>query len=573
MSNSRTLGVAAALAFAATLAPAWAEEVPVQRGAVAFEAVTPTVFNGDLRDLPAPHPWHPGDPIREIPRQRRPSRGLASLPAWPQDAFRIDPLVALQQDAQGRGSDGGFSTLLLNQDGQGFTGVNPPDPSGEVGGAHYIQGINGGGGSLIRIIDKVSGATVTSFTLDSLGTANCASGAGDPIILYDHLASRWMLSEFSGSGNRLCVYISQTSDPVSGGWFAYSFTATNFPDYPKYGVWPDGYYVGTNENLPAMYAFDRVQMLAGAPATLQRFTTADLAAFGFQMIPAVDLDGPAPPAGEPAYFIRHNDDEAHSGSPNAAQDFLQVYEFDVDWATPANTTLTGPVNIGMSEISSNLCGFTTFSCLQQPGAANLDPLREPVMNKPIYRNFGTHEVLVGNLVTNVAANVAVDENAAVRWFELRKVGAGAWTLHQEGTLSGTPCAGVCDFPNRWMGSSAMDVSGNFAVAYNVASDTTIHPGLRYSGRLSTDGLNTLPQSENVIVAGTASNSSLRYGDYNHMSLDESDGCTFYFTGEYNVATSWSTRIASFRFAACSSGPMFEDGFETADTSQWDNTIP
>ena len=569
-----SLGFAAAAVAQDAPALETSKAVRVLRGATATEPVTPFVFNGDVRDLPRASDWQPGDPIKEIPR-RRTSKGLESLGDLPAREH-FDSLLDAQLSAQGRGVDPDFGTLLLNQNGQGFTGVNPPDPSGDVAGSYFIQAINGSGGSVFVIYSKTSGAVVAGPTnMDSLGSGNCASGAGDPIVLYDNLAGRWFLSEFSGSGNRLCVYISQTSDPVSGGWFAYQFTAPSFPDYPKYGVWHDAYYVGTNESSPSLYALDRTQMLAGAAAGLQRFTATGLSAFGFDMMPPVDHDGSVPPpAGAPGLFVRHNDDEAHSTPDVAGSDRLELYEFDVDWATPANSSLTGPIVISIAEISSNFCGFTTFSCIPTPGSSNLDPLREVVMNKPTYRNFGDVQVIVGSLATNVAATPASTTNAGVRWFELRNTGGG-YSLFQEGTVAGTPCTGVCDFPQRWMSSTVMDASGNIATVYNFTSDTTNHQGLRYSGRLAADAANTMPQGEHIMVTGTASNSSIRYGDYNQLNLDDTDGCTFFYTGEWNAASSWSTRIASFRFADCGAptGEIFSDGFELGNTSAWSLTQP
>lgn len=548
------------------------EGTVVVRGAEASEPVEPFKVDVDLRDLPLVDAWQPGDPIKEIPRRRR-DIGARALGVAPEPEGG-DPLVDRQLDSLGV-LDPTFGTLLLDQNGQGFTGVNPPDPSGDVGGSYYVQGINGGGGSIVVVYNKATGAIAAGPTqMDSLGTGNCATGAGDPIILYDELADRWLWSEFSSSGNRLCVYISQTSDPISGGWFAYSFTAPSFPDYPKYAVWPDAYYVGTNESSPTLYALERADMLAGVAATSQRFTVAELSGFGFQMVAPADFDGDtAPPADAPGLFIRHRDDEAH-GPATPGSDSLELFHVDIDWTTPANSTVSAATSISIAEISSNLCGFSTFSCLPQPGSANIDPLREVVMNRPVYRNFGTHEVLVGSLVTNIAANVAVDENAAVRWFELRRTGGigNPFTLFQEGTYGSTPCAGVCDYPQRWMSSPAMDQAGNIAVAYNFVSDTNNHPGIRYAGRLANDTLGTLPQGEHVVINGTASNSSIRYGDYNHLSLDPEDGCTFFLTAEYNPAASWSTRLASFRFANCGLG-IFADGFESGNTTAWTSTVP
>ena len=397
------------------------------------------------------------------------------------------------------------------------------------------------------IYNKADGTVAAGpFALDSLGTGACANAHGDPIVLYDRLAGRWLLSEFTPPGTtNLCVYVSQTADPISGGWFGYQFPTPDFPDYPKYAVWPDAYYVSTNESSPAVYALDRAQMLTGGTATSQRFTAPNLSGFSFQALTPSDLDGAAgPPSGAPGYFIRHRDDESHNpGSNDASQDFLEIWEFDVDFATPGNSTFTGPTNIAVSEFDSDLCGLFSFDCFPQPGTTTrLDPLREVVMWRSQYRNFGTHETLVGNLVTDVDGT----DRGGIRWFELRRTG-GAWSLFQEGTYSP-------DATHRWMGSIAMDGAGNIALGYNAGS-STVFPGVRYTGRLSGDTLGTMPQVETTIVAGSGSNSSNRWGDYSSMNVDPADDCTFWHTNEYGTSSgTWNTQIASFRFSSCAVGP-------------------
>ena len=517
--------------------PATPSDVPVRRGAELVEIITPFVFDGDLRDLPTAPSWKPGDPIKEIPRRFIERPGMIPQGSQEPPAPRVDPLLQVQENATSGQSSRAFSPAELSFNGQGYTGVAPPDPSGAVGPSYYIQMINASGGGIFTVYDKTNGSVVAGPTfLDTLGSGSCAGGLGDGIVLYDQLADRWMLSEFSGSGNRLCVYVSQTSDPLSGGWYNYDFAAPSFPDYPKYAVWSDAYYVSSNESQTAAYALDRAQMLNGAPAGFQRFTVSDLAGFGFQALTPSDVDGAAPPAGAPNYFMRHRDDEAHGGSTSG--DFLEIFEFHVDWANAANSSLTGPIPIGVSDFDSNLCGLTSFSCIDQPGSANLDPLREVVMYRLQYRNFGSHETLVGNLATDADGT----DRAGVRWFELRKNG-GSWSLFQEGTYAPD------DGDSRWMGSGSMDGAGNIAVAYNVAGASTF-PGLNYAGRLAGDPAGSLPQGENVLVAGSASSSTNRYGDYNQMTLDPVDDCTFWVTGEYNAASAWSTRIGRFKFDAC-----------------------
>jgi hypothetical protein len=344
---------------------------------------------------------------------------------------------------------------------------------------------------------------------------------------------------------------------VAGGWFLYGFITPNFPDYPKYAVWPDAYYVSTNEANPAAYALDRTNMLAGLPATSQRFTAPDLAGFGFQALIPSDLDGPPPPAGSPNFFMRHRDDEVHNaGSNDTTQDFLEIWEFIVDFVTPANSTFTQVADIPVAEFDSDLCGLTSFFCFPQPGTATtLDPLREVIMWRLQYRNFGTHETLVGNFVTDVTGT----DQGGIRWFELRRTppGVGAWALFQEGTYSP-------DADNRWMGSIAMDQAGGIALGYSVSSGTTF-PSIRYVGRVSTDPLGTMPLGEVTAVAGAFSQSgTTRWGDYSSMNVDPIDGCTFWYTNEFvgdglpngfgNGTGNWTTQIIRFDLPSCLNQP-------------------
>ena len=461
----------------------------------------------------------------------------------PPEDNTADPLLDLQENAART------SAVLspgLNFAGQGFSGVLPPDTVGEIGPQYYIQMTNGSTGSPFTVFDKTTGSVVAGpSNLSSLWTAGgaCASGLGDPIVLFDQLASRWVMAEFASAGSHFCVYVSQTSDPLAGGWFNYDFALPQFPDYPKYAVWPDAYYISSNESSPRGYALDRTKMLAGLPATFQRFSASRLAGFGFQALIPSDLDGTTPPpAGSPNFFMRHRDDEAHNGGSNdPTRDFLEIWEFHVDFVTPANSTFSLATTVPVTEFDSNLCGLFSFDCFPQPGTATrLDTLKEVVMWRLQYRNFGTHETLVGVLVTDVDGGAA--NHGGLRWFELRRVGAGVWTLFQEGTYAP-------DADHRWMGSIAMDGSGNIVVGYSVTSSTTF-PGIRYVGRAAADVAGTMTTGELTAMNGSASQTfASRWGDYSSMNVDPVDDCTFWYTNEYVPANGlWATRIASFRFA-------------------------
>jgi hypothetical protein len=497
--------------------------------------------------MDAPRAAEPVPGIEEENEDHRtyPRPGQETVPTEPPPP-QTDALLA-QQEAAVKGADRAVQ-VPVNVAGQAYTFVAPADPSGAVGPSHFVQAINDGSGTRVTIYNKNGTFNAGPFILDSLGLGECATGGGDPVVLYDRLANRWLLSEFADFPSpHLCVYVSTSGDPL-GTYWRYDFTAPVFPDYPKYAVWPNAYYATSNEDSPAIYAFDRTQMLAGGVATFQRFEAPSLAAFPFQALTPADLDGnTAPPGGSPGIFMRHRDDEAHNISPNGAVDFLEIWTLAPNFVTPLSSIFSGPTNIAVTSFDSELCGFSSFSCFPQPSGLNpLDPLREVIMYRLQYRNFGTHEALIGNFT--------VDTNGAnrggIRWFELRRTGGGGWTVYQQGTYSP-------DAVNRWMGGIAMDGSGNILLTYSVSS-ASVFPGLRFTGRAAADALGTMTTAETTIMAGTGSNSSVRWGDYHMLTVDPSDDCTFWFTGGYSPTTQWATRIASLKFDGCG-GPAITAG--------------
>jgi len=523
------------------------------------EPVAPYIIDADLRTLPRPRAWSPGMPIREIPRiYRKLDRDVLA-------PDRRDPLVDNQ--ARGGTPDPTFSTQILNQDGQANSGSLIPDTVGDVGTDYFIQAVNGIDATQYTIYDKSDGSVVAGpFGFSDLAAGSpCDEGVGDPIVLYDRLADRWLISELAAGVNALCVYISQTSDPIAGGWYAYSFATSFYPDYPKYGVWPDGYYATANEDVPKIRVMDRQAMLAGLPATMITAELDLLAGFGFQSSTPADHDGALPPPeGAPGIVMRHLDDEIHNTPITFPDnDFLELYEIEVSF-TRGTLALSPTIRIPIADFDSNICGTNFEGCIPQPGSSpKLDPLREVIMWRLSYRNQGSHEALVGNFTVDVDGN----DTAGIRWFELRRTPESRtrdWTLYQEGTHS-------LDSTHRWMGAIAMDVFGNIALGYNVSDGDSVFPGLRYAGRLANEPLGTLSQGEHTVIAGAAANSSFRYGDYNSMSVDPVDDCTFWLTGQHNPAAAWSTRIATFSFDDC--GCVAPDAPTTLTaTPDGDNTI-
>lgn len=453
------------------------------------------------------------------------NKGL-HLPNNP-NALPVGEDPALQKSAGKRASRG----LDITVDGIGFTSVNPADPCFDVGPNHVVQMINGGSGSYVEIFDKTGTSLGAPVYMDNwLGTP---SGAGDPIVLYDAFADRWLLSEFGAVGNRLIVAISTTPDPT-GTYHTYDFSTPNFPDYPKYSIWNDMYMVTSNEGPGCpIYALDRTKMLVGdATATSQRFTTPDFPTIGFQATTPITFDnGILPPSGAPAMLMRMADDAWDASIP---ADRLELWTLEVDFATPANSVLSGPDLLPTQPFDTELCGYTSFSCIDQPGSTNLDPLREVIMNRAQYRNMGTHETIVCNHVTDVDGT----DHAGVRWYELRRTGGVAqpWTIYQQGTYSP-------DSDNRWMAGIGINAAGDIAMAYSVAGPS-LGTSLRYTGRNASDPLGQMTITETSIVAGTSGNSSNRWGDYFSLDSDPVTG-SFWGTGCYNTSGSWSTRIFEF----------------------------
>lgn len=430
-------------------------------------------------------------------------------------------------------------------------GYLPPDTEGAVGPDHYVQVVN----SLFAIYDKsgslLQGPVATSSLWSGFGGPCETDNSGDAIFLYDQQADRFVLSQFAvDSGHQsVCFAVSQTPDPT-GSYYLYEVVTPRFPDYYKVGVWPvasnNAYFFGTNSGFAGQYdvfALDRENMLVGAAARSVQF----FQSYDNLMMPA-DVDGASgPPAGSPGLFYTFRDGgEPYFDSPPT--DSLDLWEFDVDWATPANSTFTLATSFtpagGLEVFNWTVCGFFQPDCIPQPGTGQgIDSLSWWPMQRLVYRNFGTHETLVGTWTVD-AAKLGI--RAAPRWFELRDSGAG-WTIYQQGTHSP-------DTIHRWMPSVAMDGSGNLALGYS-RGDGTHYPSIYYATRSAADTLGTL-QTEVVLQAGAGSQThfSGRWGDYSSMEIDPADDCTFWYTNEYLPSTSlgnWQTRIGAFSLPGCS----------------------
>ena len=432
--------------------------------------------------------------------------------------------------------------ITANFNGLPYQPLNPPDPTMCVGPNHIIQMINGSSGALFKVFNKTGGQVVAQTYMDAI---TGKGGLGDPIALYDQLADRYVITEFNNKAETttegLTFAVSQTNDPA-GSWYVYFFsTGTTFPDYPKFSVWTDAYYATTNDfangssySGSSVYAFDRTKMLAGnTTATVQRFTMGS-GNREFSMSP-VCLEGTTlPPAGTGG-LIAYMNDNAWSGS---ATDSIGLFEFKVNFNTPSSSTVSTKSALAVTAYKSDICTTTRGQCITQPGTTTkVEALHQKIMNQPIYRRFGAYEGIVLSHVVDKGSNIS-----GARWYELRKT-TGNWSVYQQSTYAP-------DNTHRWLPGICYDAAGNIGLAYNVSSSATgVYPGARYTGRKECDALNTMTYAETVIIAGTAANGSTRYGDYNQLVADP-DGVRFWFTCEYNAASTWSTRIASFSLDNC-----------------------
>ena len=434
------------------------------------------------------------------------------------------------------------AAITANFNGIGYQPLNPPDPTLCVGQNHIIQMINGSSGALFKVFDKTGGQVVAQTYLDAI---TGKGGLGDPIALYDQLADRYVLTEFNNASETtnegLTFAISQTNDPT-GAWYVYFFsTGSIFPDYPKFSVWPDAYYATTNDFTASyvgssVFAFDRTKMLAGnATATMQKITLGTTSKH-FSMSP-VCLEGTTlPPAGTGGLIAYMADDAWTSTTSDV--DSIGMFEFKVNFTTPSLTTVLTKSSLAVTAFKSDICTATRGQCISQAGnTTKVEALHQKIMNQPIYRNFAGYEGIVLSHVVDKGTNIS-----GVRWYELRKT-TGNWSVYQQSTYAP-------DNTHRWLPGICYDAAGNIGMAYNVSSAATgFNPGARYTGRKECDALNIMTYAESVIIAGTAANGSTRYGDYNQLVADP-DGVRFWFTCEYNAASTWSTRIASFTLDNC-----------------------
>jgi hypothetical protein len=526
----------------------------------------------------------------KVPARRPRERPELELPEWrklrsnkPDPVVQVAPPLrdpkapsAPNTAATGFNFDGiPGGTLLLEDAGY------PPDTNGSVGNNQYVEMVNVRYQvwSLNRATKTATSVLgpVTSDTIWAGFGGECeAQNAGDPIVLYDKLANRWLLSQFTSAADSdpdpdpasngifyQCVAISKTAD-ATGQYFRYAFAVPDgdFGDYPHYGVWTDAYYVMAHHFTPdengdfsfhaaSFGAMDRTKMLAGDPSATYQVKIDTLE--GGHM-PA-DLDGFAPPpAGAPGIFT------------SVHPDGMYLYRMKVDFSNAANTTLTLQAKMPIAPATAP-CGGAGGQCIPQPNTVStLDSLGDRLMFRLAYRNFIDHESLVVSHAVDPGVEGVV---SGVRWYEFRISGqpdavCGSYPCtYQQGTI-----ADVENGRSRWMSSIAQDGAGNMMVGYTATG--TAEPidahSIRYTGRAANHPLGTMTVPETIIQTGNRNVASDpppadaarlgRWGDYASTSIDPADDCTFWHANEYyrqgqgaNSNFDWSTRIASVSFAA------------------------
>ena len=425
---------------------------------------------------------------------------------------------ALQQAYPGNGSRGPEIGI------EGVGNVNfvyPPDTDGDVGPNHYFQMINLSFAIWDKQGNKLYGPVNNSTLWQGFIGPWTGTNDGDPIVLYDEQADRWLATQFALNTTNGVEYqllaVSATSDPL-GEYYRYAFAMVAFNDYPKFSVWNDGYYATWNMfgsyTRVGVAAFERDLMLTGDPGA--RMVYYDRPAGTFAMLPA-DFDGTPPPAGTPCYFMHMRTFTDHK---------MEIYEFDVDWNNTANSSFTLTNTLTPATYSTAVNG------VPQPNTTQyLDDLTVMLMYRLQYRYFSDHASMVVN------HTVSNSGRAAPRWYELRKT-TGSWSIYQQGTYAP-------DIEERWMGSIAMNGNGDIALGYSVSSTTTF-PSIRYTGRRAGDPLGEMTITEVQVKEGVSSQSNIeRWGDYSCMSVDPADDTTFWFTTEYRKSNNWGTYISKF----------------------------
>jgi hypothetical protein len=499
-----------------------------------FKQCTHFEVSRPLRELAKEHPALEKKAYQEAADAKRRYRRkiTSSAPGGPDD-----PIIQKEQ------GNIAAAAPIQNFDGQP-AGYDPLDPTGMVGPNHFVQAIN----SSYQIFNKNGTAATGVIDLATLfpGTTD----DGDPIVMYDKFADRWIVTEFQskptgGNENELIFAVSKTPDPT-GAYYIYTFEpdAADFADYPKYSIWSDGYYETCNCSNQKVTVYERTKMLNGDQTA------------GFIVIPSISgpngnsgffcpqtlfADGQLPPYGSPQFMFDYTDDNWGGGF----KDRIRIYKITANW-TSKTGTLAAFDSLTPKPFNSYFTGGT-LQDISQPGTTTkLDALdgffsyRVPYMRWSNYNSaVMCHPVNTGTGGTIVSG---------IRWYELRQdTTTQKWNIYQQGTYA--PADGL----SRWNPGIGMDMNGSIAIAFSVSSASSVYPGIHYTGRTKCDSAGIMTLTEGTGINGSSSWNSNRWGDYSHTSLDPSDGLTFWHTNQYmGSGASLRSRIFSFQVPACTS---------------------
>jgi hypothetical protein len=446
-----------------------------------------------------------------------------------------------------------------------FSGISahgyvPSDSNLAVGPEHIVEVVNVQHAVYDKSGNTLAGPTSILSLFSSLA-GDCSSHTdGDPIVLYDRPADRWVISMIGKGSSTFseCVAVSQTNDPT-GAYYLYGYSfGSNLNDYPKLSTWATAsnsaylttfnIFSGTAELFSGaeICGIDRTGALAGNPS----------AAMLCQMTPETegsylpsDMDGPTPPVdATPGLFIT-------SQNNNPGQLYLRSLTLDF---SAGIATLSPPTTISVAN-DTVACGNGGKCVPQQGTTQTLDSLGDRLMYRFAIRHFSDHDRAVVNHAVGVNSS---GTPVAIRWYELYDP-AGNVTLNQQGTYAP-------DSTYRWMASLAEDQFGDIGLGYS-ASSSTMYPAILFTGRVPTDTLGTM-ESEMTILNGTGSQTgsdAYRWGDYTAMQVDPADDCTFWYVDQYQTVDGsfdWSTNISSFAFNACTTAPNFTVGVSPGSLS-------
>lgn len=488
-------------------------------------------------------------PTERVLKKEKTSKALKAVPNFHQKKaapnFREksypkngDPIrTRIQQNA-----GPGLINLALDIEGIEFdpqAPIYPPDCNGDIGINYYIESVNAVGGSKIRIIDK-NGVTVKESLMSYLWEPLGVQTLGDPVIFFDRMEKRWIISEFSNFKSETYMAISKTDDPL-GAFDVYKIPTESFPDYPKFGNWNDAYFMASNEyqGTTPIYAIDKAAMLAGeADVTVIQFK--NIIKLGaqnfFHVAAAIDLAGNKLPKENTDFIaIRLYDDAwvANETEP----DGLEYYVYDPDFENPAASKMEGPFFLKTEAFDTQLCDDGLFTCTKQSNGNKVSVIPNTIMQKTQYYNHGTYE----SILLNFAVDVNGEDKAGIRWIELRKTDNKDWHIHSEQTLESD------DESSLFMGSITQDIQGNISMLYAKAGET-VDLSLWVATKLNGSSSNQFDDYYEI-SKGYRPSSVVRWGDYFSLTVDPVDNKTFWYTGEYmpeNPDLAWSTKVGAFK---------------------------